>query len=425
MTFGIAATVGAVATLGGAYLSSRATKDAANTQADSAAEASEMQYFQAQEAIKVQQDQLNKILANADETTAKQIQTQLDQLTNQLGVNKQTYDATLRTGATTRDQQLAVANQTRRAQLGVAGQTRDQLLGLSKEVLGKQEGAYSPYQQAGLAGQNRLMEYLGIGGNAGAQGYGDYATAEFTPEAFAAGQDPGYGFRMSEGLKAVDRQAAARGGLISGAALKASQRFGQDMASQEFQNAYNRFQTTRNNTLAPYQSMQGVGLNAATGMAGAAGTYGQTSGNALGDYGTQGIGIEGNYGIGRSNAYGSYGNMAIDAEKGYGAGRSSGYNAYGQNVSNIQGRQGDMIGNALQRYGDQVTGALTGYGNAFAANTMGAGNAIAAGQIGSANAINQGISGVTNQYYQNQMLNMFKDRSKTTGEYMFAGGGAP
>jgi len=53
-------------------------------------------------------------------------------------------------------------------------------------------------------------------------------------------QDPGYAFRLSEGQKALDRQAAARGGLISGSALKAAQRYGQDMGSQEYQNAFNR-----------------------------------------------------------------------------------------------------------------------------------------------------------------------------------------
>jgi hypothetical protein len=41
--------------------------------------------------------------------------------------------------------------------------------------------------------------------------------------------DPGYQFRLSEGMKALDRQAAARGGLISGAALRGAQRFGQEL----------------------------------------------------------------------------------------------------------------------------------------------------------------------------------------------------
>jgi hypothetical protein len=65
--------------------------------------------------------------------------------------------------------------------------------------------------------------------------------------------DPGYAFRLSEGQKGLDRQAAARGGLISGGALKAATRFGQEMGSQEYSNAYNRFRDTqglRRNALA-------------------------------------------------------------------------------------------------------------------------------------------------------------------------------
>ena len=70
-------------------------------------------------------------------------------------------------------------------------------------------------------------------------------TAGNVPGAFKFGMndfqaDPGYAFRLSEGQKALESQAAARGGLISGGALKAAGRYGQDMASQEYQNAYNR-----------------------------------------------------------------------------------------------------------------------------------------------------------------------------------------
>jgi len=58
--------------------------------------------------------------------------------------------------------------------------------------------------------------------------------------------DPGYQFRLSEGMKALDRQAAARGGLISGGALRAAQRYGQDLGSQEFGAAYNRLASMAN-----------------------------------------------------------------------------------------------------------------------------------------------------------------------------------
>lgn len=92
--------------------------------------------------------------------------------------------------------------------------------------------------------------------------------------------DPGYAFRMSEGLKALDRQAAARGGLISGSALKAAQRYGQEAASQEYTNAFNRYQTNRANQLQPLQSLMGTSQTAANTLTGAAGQYAQGAGEA-------------------------------------------------------------------------------------------------------------------------------------------------
>ena len=82
--------------------------------------------------------------------------------------------------------------------------------------------------------------------------------------------DPGYAFRLAEGQKALDRQAAARGGLISGGALRAAQRYGQEMGSQEFGNAYQRFRET-----------QGLRRNALAGVAG----FGPTAAGAMGSYG--------------------------------------------------------------------------------------------------------------------------------------------
>ena len=92
-------------------------------------------------------------------------------------------------------------------------------------------------------------------------------------------QDPGYQFRLSEGLKALDRQAAARGGLISGAALKAAGRYGQDYASNEYQNAFNRYQTERAAQLQPLQSLAGVGQTTAQTL----GQAGQTMASNVGD----------------------------------------------------------------------------------------------------------------------------------------------
>jgi hypothetical protein len=138
-----------------------------------------------------------------------------------------------------------------------------------------------PFREAGLKGQNRLMELLGLDGDKKAADYGKYASAEFTPAQFTANQDPGYAFRMSEGMKALDRTAAARGGLVSGSALKGAQRFGQSLASDEYQNAFNRYQTTRTNTLNPFASLSGVAQSASNTMGTAAGNFGQQMGSNI------------------------------------------------------------------------------------------------------------------------------------------------
>jgi hypothetical protein len=109
------------------------------------------------------------------------------------------------------------------------------------------------------------------------------AASRYTPFGMSEFQaDPGYGFRLSEGQKALDRQAAARGGLISGGALKAAQRYGQEMGSQEYTNAFNRYQTERQARLNPLQSLAGM-AQTSTGQLGAAGqAYASGAGEAMG-----------------------------------------------------------------------------------------------------------------------------------------------
>jgi hypothetical protein len=104
-----------------------------------------------------------------------------------------------------------------------------------------------PWRKAGEQALNKLIPLT------------DYQT--FGMDQFRA--DPGYGFRMSEGMKALERSAAARGGLLSGATLKGIQRFGQDLGSQEYQNAFNRYQAERAARLGPLQSLAGVGQTTA------------------------------------------------------------------------------------------------------------------------------------------------------------------
>jgi hypothetical protein len=151
----------------------------------------------------------------------------------------------------------------------------DRATELQREMYEKNIELQKPFREAGLTSQNRLLELLGLSKNTGAEGFGslmrDFGMSDFQ-------QDPGYAFRMSEGMKALDRSAAARGGLLSGAALKGAQRFGQDLGSQEYQNAFNRYQTNRANKLNPLQSLMGAGQTAAGQVANAGQNYANQAG---------------------------------------------------------------------------------------------------------------------------------------------------
>jgi hypothetical protein len=243
-------------------------------------------------------------------------------------------------------------------QMDIQSQIADKQLALQREQYLKQLELNEPFRQGGLTGQNMLLAQLqGPYGSAKFGGVPGYDPASAMRN-FGAGDfqaDPGYAFRLSEGMKALDRTAASRGGLLSGATLKGAQRYGSDLASQEYQNAFNRyqanranqaqeygnafnrFQTERINTLAPLQSLAGVGQSASQ--------------------------------------------QAAQAAQAYGAGGA----------------------NTLGALGAGQTGALGAFGAGQASNIIGAGNARASGYMGGANAISGGVGQALN-FYQNQNL---------------------
>ena len=104
------------------------------------------------------------------------------------------------------------------------------------------------------AGQQALGQ-LSSGVQPGGEFNRNFTLADFN-------RDPGYQFRMDQGQSALERSAAARGGLMNGGTLKALSRYGQDYASNEYNNAYNRFnndQSARFNRLA---TVAGIGQTA-------------------------------------------------------------------------------------------------------------------------------------------------------------------
>ncbi len=77
-------------------------------------------------------------------------------------------------------------------------------------------------------------------------------------------QDPSYKFRLGEGQKAMERQLAASGRFLSPAASKALMDYGQQMGSQEFGNAYNRYNQDQQNLFSRLAALSGYGQAGAT-----------------------------------------------------------------------------------------------------------------------------------------------------------------
>jgi hypothetical protein len=190
-----------------------------------------------------------------------------------------------------------------------------------KEMFDKQNRLQQPYRSAGEYGLSQIRNGMSTGGQ---------FTKQFGMKDYEA--DPGYAFRLTEGLKGINANAAARGGLISGNALKAAARYGQQMGSEEYQNAFNRYQVNRSNQLNPLMSLAGIGQTATNVLGNAASQQGAGISSALGQMGQS-----------NANAYGDMGNA-----------RASGYVGMGNALNSAVGTglnfyQGNQMVNALNR----------------------------------------------------------------------------
>ena len=109
-----------------------------------------------------------------------------------------------------------------------------------------------PYKQAGDTSLSQLMGQMTPDG---------YFNQTYTGQDIYS--DPSYQFRLQQGQDAIQSSAAAKGGLLTGATLKALQNDGQESASQEYSNAYNRFNADQTNRYNRLSNLVGIGQNAA------------------------------------------------------------------------------------------------------------------------------------------------------------------
>jgi len=204
---------------------------------------------------------------------------------------------------------------------------------LQKQMFDVQNAQQAPYREAG---------YSALGDISGMK---PYLTQQFGPEQFAAGIDPSYNFRLQQGNLANLNLANQAGGAISGNTLTGLMNYGQGAASQEYQNAFNRYQTQRSNIYNNLASIAGLGQtslgqtgqlssNAAQGIGGAISGAGSAlgagqvaMGNALGS-GIQGAGNAYTLSQLLSPRGNPYANAAI-ANQQYGAGNVYGFGGGG------------------------------------------------------------------------------------------------
>lgn len=118
---------------------------------------------------------------------------------------------------------------------------------LQKQMFDIQNQQQAPYREAGYSALSDIGSMK------------PYLTHQFNAQDFQENIDPGYAFRLAQGQRALNAQQNAAGGLLGGNALAAMQDYTQGQASQEYGNAFNRYQTQRGNIYNTLASIAGLG----------------------------------------------------------------------------------------------------------------------------------------------------------------------
>lgn len=184
-------------------------------------------------------------------------------------------------------------------------------LAFQKQEYSDQQKNIAPWLQAGQGAITSLSDMLNKGE------FKDWTGSFQAPTGATEQNDPGYQFRLAEGQKALERSAAAKGNLLTGGTAKAEQAYGQNYASNEYQNVYNRSLQQYQQGYNEFENNQANKFNRYAAIAG----VGQT---AAGQLNSAGSSAAGNISSILLNSGQQIGNDLQNA----GAARASGYNAY-------------------------------------------------------------------------------------------------
>ena len=152
-----------------------------------------------------------------------------------------------------------ISSQASKSAANKQSKSADAATQVQKDMYDQTRNDLSGYRDAGNTALDQLMGGMGQNG----QFMQPYSGQDIY-------NDPSYKFRLQQGQDSIQSGAAAQGGLLSGATQKALLNYGQEAASQEYGNAYNRFNADQTNQYNRLANLVGVGQNAAaqTGNAG-------------------------------------------------------------------------------------------------------------------------------------------------------------
>lgn len=168
-----------------------------------------------------------------------------------------------------------------------------------RELNEEQRGDFAPWRDVG----EQALEQLWSGVQAGDFEVGDIDVT----------RDPGYQFRMDEGIKALDQSAAARGRLLSGAQQKGLTKYAQNVASDEYARAYAREADEKTRRFNILSGLSSSGQASAARQAAATSQLAQTGGNILSNLGQSQAQAALAAGQARAGAYQSYGQSVNQA----------------------------------------------------------------------------------------------------------------
>lgn len=230
------------------------------------------------------------------------------------------------------------------------------------DITGAQGNALGAVQ-GGYAGAEKAMQPYASSGAVGAQTMADMVKGggfQFNPQDVYS--DPSFQFELEQGTNALQGSAAARGGLLSGGLLKKLQKYGIDLASTKYQDAFNRALSSYTTNFQGAQNLASMGQSAAGTIGGYRAGSGTAQGNIYSEGGRNLAEIAGAYGTNMGNLSTARANNLADLEIQRGNINAGEWQGYG-NAAVQQGQHLQEIG-AMQM-GQQSGGGTvtTGGGN--------------------------------------------------------------